>query len=54
MGWVRENVAEPGQQVRGIIVCQTVDEALRYAVKGMPDITVMTYQIDFDLTTMIL
>lgn len=50
-GWVSENLAEPGQHVRGVIVCQAIDEALRYAVKGMQDITVMTYQVDFNLTS---
>lgn len=49
IGWVRANLAEEDQQVRGIIVAAEIDEALRYALKGLPDITVQTYQVDFTL-----
>lgn len=51
MNWVRENVAANKQQVRGIIVAQDVDEALRYAVKSLPDVEVKTYQVSFKLNS---
>ena len=49
IGWVDENLAKPGQRIRGIIIAQEVDQALRYAVKGLPHIAVLTYKIDFQL-----
>jgi hypothetical protein len=49
MSWIRENLAEKGQRVRGILVAHAVDEALEYAVKGLPDMEVNTYKVDFQL-----
>lgn len=50
IGWVKQNVAQDGQRVRGIIVAQEVDEALRYATEGLSDVSVLTYRVDFTLT----
>lgn len=50
MSWVREHVAEAGQQVRGIIIAKDVDDALRYAVKELPGVSVLTYRVNFELT----
>lgn len=49
VSWVRENVANAGQPVTGIVVAHEMDEALRYAVKHLTDIEVKTYQVDFRL-----
>ena len=49
MGWVRANIARPGQQVRGIIISQDVDDGLKYAVQGLKDVSVLTYKVDFHL-----
>ena len=49
VSWVRENVAEAGQPVRGILLAHDVDEALKYAVKDLEGIEVKTYQVDFKL-----
>jgi len=51
VSWVRENVANAGQPVTGIVVAHDVDEALRYAVKDLDDIEVKTYQVDFKLVS---
>jgi len=51
MGWAKENIATEGQIVEGIIVCQEVDDALRYAVSQVQGISVLTYQVDFHLKT---
>jgi len=48
INWVRENLAEPGQPVTGIIIGKEVDEALKYAVMGL-DIEILTYKVDFGL-----
>ncbi len=50
IGWVRENLAQAGQGVRGIIVAKEVDDALRYAVIGLENIAVFTYKVDFRLS----
>lgn len=50
MSWARENVAQPGQRVRGLIIAHDVDQALRYAVSGQRDIQVKTYKVDFRLS----
>ena len=49
INWVKENIAEVGQNVRGIIIAKDVDEALKYAVKGSDSIEVKTYKVDFQL-----
>ena len=51
INWVRENIAEKGQKVRGIIIAKGVDEALNYAVKSLDYIEVKTYKVDFKLMT---
>lgn len=49
IGWVGENLAKPEQKVRGIIISQEVDDALKYAVKGLVNVSVLTYKVDFKL-----
>jgi hypothetical protein len=48
ISWVKENVADTGQDVRGIIIAKEIDEALRYAVKGQ-SIQVKRYRVDFHM-----
>lgn len=50
IGWVRANVAQPGQNVEGIIICSKIDEALRYAVRELDNVSVMEYSISFSLS----
>jgi|GEM_PF-895882 hypothetical protein len=50
IGWVEENLAKPPQKVRGIIIAKEVDDALYYAVKGLQNVSVLTYQVDFKLS----
>lgn len=49
IGWVKENLAAPGQEVRGIIIAHDIDAALRYAVSGLSNVRLMTYRVDFRL-----
>jgi predicted RNA-binding protein len=51
IGWVDENLAKPSQKTRGIIIAKDVDDALRYAVKGLINVSVLTYKVDFKLST---
>jgi hypothetical protein len=51
IGWVKENLATDGQGVRGVIIAGEAEDALRYAVKAVPSITVLTYRVSFSLAT---
>lgn len=50
IGWVKENLCQNGEGVRGLIICSTADTRLRYAVKPIAElIDVKLYRIDFQL-----
>ena len=49
MAWVDENLATIGKRVRGIIIAREIDDALRYAVRPLSSVTVLTYTVDFKL-----
>jgi hypothetical protein len=45
MNWVRKELAEPGQRVRGIIVCRTMSEDLRLACASIKDVELCEYRL---------
>ena len=49
MGYISEQLAEPNQTVRGIIVALEDDTKLRYALKMVPSVSFYRYQIAFSL-----
>ena len=49
MGWVAENMCQPGQEVRGIIICKEPDARLSYALKMVTNVSIRYYRIDFRL-----
>lgn len=49
MGWVQLNLAEPGDEVHGLIVARTVDRLLSYAIAAVRNLTTMSYEVDFRL-----
>ena len=49
MGWVSENLASSGDEVQGLIICQTFDQGLRYALGMTRYIDLMEYEVDFRL-----
>ena len=49
ISWVKENIAESSQKVRGIIIAKEVDDALKYSVKPLDYMDVKTYKVDFQL-----
>jgi restriction system protein len=49
MGWVAENLATEGQNVRGIIICKDSDPKLLYALSMAQDVSVKYYEVDFTL-----
>jgi hypothetical protein len=53
MGWVRANLANENEEVRGIIILGEADEKIRYALEAAnADIHLYQYKIDFALTQM--
>jgi hypothetical protein len=48
MGWVKENLAKPNQKIHGLIISETKDIKLEYAVKIIPN--VCTKQMKLDVT----
>jgi endonuclease len=49
MGWVRAHLAADSQPVAGIVVAHQCDDRLRYAAAAVPGLTVLTYQVNFEL-----
>jgi RecB family endonuclease NucS len=45
VNWVRKELADPGQKVRGIIVCRNMTEDLRLACADVPNIELFEYQL---------
>ena len=49
IGWVKKEVADSGDKIRGLIIIHSIDEQLQYAVLATNDIEVMTYEVIFQL-----
>ena len=45
VNWVRKELAEPGQRVRGIIVCRSMSEDLILACAGIKDVELFEYRL---------
>ena len=48
MGWVKANLAN-GKGVSGVIVSSSADDKLKYAASIIPDITLLEYELKFDV-----
>ncbi|RSN76296.1 DUF91 domain-containing protein [Candidatus Methanodesulfokora washburnensis] len=44
MGWVKENLAEE-KNVRGLILAEGIDDRLKYAIKFVSNVEVLTYKV---------
>lgn len=49
IGWVKHHLAEPHEEVHGLIVAHSVDPSLTYAVSAIPNVELMLYQVHFSL-----
>ncbi|KMQ49655.1 putative multi-domain protein [Chitinispirillum alkaliphilum] len=49
MSWIRENVAEEGQTVRGIIIANSISEDLKLAVKMVQNVELFEYELAVEL-----
>ncbi len=45
VNWVRKELSEPGQRVRGIIVCRSMSEDLILACAGIKDVELFEYRL---------
>ena len=45
VNWVRKELAEPGQRVRGIIVCRTMSQDLILACSSIDDVELLEYRL---------
>ncbi len=50
VNWIRQNVAETGQKVRGMIVCRAISEDLRLACASIKDVELLEYQLSVTVT----
>lgn len=48
MAWVKENLADEEQAVRGLVIAKEVDDALRYALREQP-VDLKSYAVNFRL-----
>ncbi len=49
MGWVKRNLCENGQPVRGLVICHDHDQKLTYALEMTNNIDVRYYSVSFKL-----
>jgi restriction system protein len=49
MGFVAQDLAEPNQTVRGVIIAQEDDSRIRRALVVTPNVTFFRYQVSFKL-----
>jgi hypothetical protein len=49
MGWVRRHLAAAEETVEALIIAYRPDRATRYALLNVPNVRMMTYEIDFRL-----
>ncbi|MCK6623142.1 MAG: hypothetical protein HUU32_16565 [Calditrichaceae bacterium] len=46
MGWVKENIAGESGEVEGLIISETVDESIRYALVCVSNISLNVYHFE--------
>lgn len=51
MGWVSENLAQENDTVEGLIISHQSDVRLRYALKHVPTVRCMLYEVSFRLVS---
>lgn len=49
MGWIEQNLAEPGQRVKGMIIARTISEDLRLATSRINDVELFEYELSISL-----
>ncbi len=50
MGWVKNKLSKPDEQVEGMVIAHKADESIRYALSVVPNVSLLLYQLEFRLT----
>jgi hypothetical protein len=50
MGWIKQNLAEPGQKVKGMIIARNISDDLRLATSQLKDVELYEYQLSISLS----
>jgi hypothetical protein len=49
VGWVKRHLAQEGQPVEALIIAHKADKEARYALSTLPNVKMMTYEVEFKL-----
>ncbi len=49
MGWIKENLAEQNQKVRGIIIGHKISQQLKSAVSVISDVELLEYNLSVEI-----
>lgn len=49
MGWIEQNLAEPGQKVKGMIIARNISDDLRLATSRVTDVELYEYELSISL-----
>lgn len=49
VGWVKKHLATDGQSVEALIIAHQVEKGAQYAILTLPNIKMMTYEVEFKL-----
>lgn len=49
VGWVTQHLADPGDEVHGMIICRTADTAMKYALSTIQNMELRLYEVQFSL-----
>jgi restriction system protein len=50
MGWVKKNLAQEGQKIRGLVICREEDQRLSYALEMIDHVDARYYKVSFSLS----
>ena len=49
VGWISQNLADPDQKVRGLIIAREISNDLILACNSLPNINLFEYELSFSL-----
>lgn len=49
VGWVKQHLAQPGESVEALIIAHKADKDAHYALSTLPNVKMMTYEVEFRL-----
>lgn len=52
VGWVKKHLAKDGQSVEALIIAHKAEKDAKYALSTLPNVSMMTYEVEFRLKEM--